>query len=222
MASTNNVLHTANAHIVSSHLESIPESDDELAHFAPATFCAKQADLIFSLREKGQNPPLGAFAMDDLVWTNHVTHGQGLHKTSMLAVILWDRLEDFIQGEQQHPHFPYKFTKGIVRVNLPHSLRTPCAHSPTFVLRFDLLPTLKLDPNSLLFILWLSSCDNNTISFNVYFITQWTFGRTLYLRINMVHQFHVLHLPDIALIEDIHATKSLECVVQCQEHACSA
>ena len=156
MASGYNVLHTANTHVVSSHLESIPEADDDLAHCGPTTFRAKQADLIFSLREKVQNPPPGAFAMDDLVWTGHVTHGQGLHKTSMLAVILWDRLEDFIQGEQQHPHFPCKFTKEIVRVNQPHFLRTPRAYSPALVLRFDLLPTLKLYPNSLFFMLWLS------------------------------------------------------------------
>ena len=56
MASRYNVLHTANAHVVSSHLESIPESDDDLAHFGPATFRAKQADLIFSLREKFKIP----------------------------------------------------------------------------------------------------------------------------------------------------------------------
>ena len=94
--------------------------------------------------------------MDDLVWTNHVTHGQGIQKTSMLAVILWDRLEDFIQGVQQHLHFLCNFMKDIVRVNLPHSLRTPRAHSLALVLRFDLLLALKLDPHSLFFVFWLS------------------------------------------------------------------
>ena len=121
-----------------SHPQPIVES------LAPPTFRATQADLIFSLRERVQNPPPGAFAMDDLVWTNHVTQGQGTHKNSKLAVILWDRLQDFIQGEQQHPQFPCNFTKEIIRVNLPHSLRTPRAHSPAIVLRFDLLPSLRL------------------------------------------------------------------------------
>jgi hypothetical protein len=60
--------------------------------------------------------------MDDLVWTSHVTDNQGIHKTFILVVILWDRLEDFIEGEQQCPHFPCNLTKDIVRVNLPHSL----------------------------------------------------------------------------------------------------
>jgi len=126
-----------------SHPPYIVESDDDLLVLAPATFRATQADRIISLRERVQNPPPGAFAMDDLVWTNHVSQGQGIQKTSKLAVILWDRLEDFIKGEQQHPQFPCTFNKNIVRVNLPHSLRTPRAHSPAIVLRFDILPTLK-------------------------------------------------------------------------------
>ena len=58
MACTNYVLQTASAHFANnmSHLESIPESDDELAHFAPAIFRVKHADLIFLLRKKVQNP----------------------------------------------------------------------------------------------------------------------------------------------------------------------
>lgn len=127
------------------NLQSSVECDDDLPQIAPATFRAMQADLIISLRERVQNPPPGAFAMDDLVWTNHVTQGQGIQKNSKLAVILWDRLQDFIQGEQQHPHFPCNFTKEIIRVNLPHSLRTPRAHSPAIVLRFDLMHTLTSD-----------------------------------------------------------------------------
>ncbi len=124
-----------------SHTEDIVESDDDLLVFAPAIFRATQADRIISLRERVQNPPPGAFAMENLVWTNHVTHGKGLQKTSKLAVILWDRLEDFINGEQQHPEFPCTFNKTRVRVNLPHSLRTPRADSAAIVLRFDILPT---------------------------------------------------------------------------------
>jgi hypothetical protein len=96
--------------------------------------------------------------MDDLVWTNHISQGQGIHKTSMLAVILWDRLQDFITREQQHPQFPCNFTKEIVRVNLPHSLRTPRAHSPTIVLRYDLLSTLKLHRRAVFFMFCSSQC----------------------------------------------------------------
>ena len=47
-------------------------------------------------------------------------------------------------------------------------------------------------------------------------------GSTLYLQIIMVHQFDVLHLLDIALPEDIHEAKSLECVMQWREYVCFA
>jgi hypothetical protein len=67
---------------------------------------------------------------------------------------MWDRLEDFIKGEQQHSHFPCNFTKDIVHVNLPHFLQTPRAHSPELVLRSDLLPILKLESHPL----YCSSC----------------------------------------------------------------
>ena len=159
MAFTNHVLQMViSAHFPSNmfHLESIPESDDDLAQFAPTTFRAKQADLIILLREKVQNSPPSAFAMNDLLWTNHVTHDQGIHKTSMLAVILWDRLEDFIKDEQQHPHFPCNFMKDTVCINLPHSLRTPRAHSLALVLTVNLLPTLKLESHLLFFMFCLS------------------------------------------------------------------
>lgn len=124
------------------NLQSGAERDEDLPHSAPGTFRAMQADLIISLRERVQNPPPGAFSMNDLVWTNHITQGQGKQKTSKLAVILWDRLEDFIKGEEEHPQFPCNFTKEIVRVNLPNSLRTPRAHSPALVIRYDLMPAV--------------------------------------------------------------------------------
>lgn len=139
--------------------QSILANDDDLPRIPPATFRATQVDLLISLRERVQNPPPGAFAMDDLVWTNHASQGQGIQKTSMLSVILWDRLEDFIKGEQQHPQFPCNFTKEIVRLNLPNSLRTPRAHSPAIVLRYDLLSTLTLHLSALFFMFCLSRCD---------------------------------------------------------------
>ena len=125
----------------------------------PNCFCNFSCNTSWSNnfveRESSKSPP-GAFAMDDLVWTNHITQGQGKRKSSLLAIILWDRLNDFIKGEEQYPQFPCNFTKEIVRVNLPHSLRTPRAHSPAIILRFDLLPPLKLKPCTLFFMFCLS------------------------------------------------------------------
>jgi hypothetical protein len=79
-----------------SQSQSILEGDDVLPRVTPTTFRATQVDFLISLIERVQNPPPSAFAMDDLVWTNHVLQGKGKQKTSMLAVILWDRLQDFI------------------------------------------------------------------------------------------------------------------------------
>lgn len=79
--------------------QSILELNDNLNQFALATFCVQHGDLINLLRESSESHP-GAFGMDDLVWTNYMTNGYGIPKTSMLVVILWDRIEDFIKGEQ--------------------------------------------------------------------------------------------------------------------------
>ena len=106
----------------------------------PTTFQAQQVNIILAFREKVQNPSIGEFRMEDLVWTDHVTSQNGLHKGSKLAVIMSAGLDDFISGEQHHPLYPCKFNAEIIRRNLPNSLRSPRAHSAALVVRFDLLP----------------------------------------------------------------------------------
>jgi hypothetical protein len=64
----------------------IPVDDLELTD--PMAFRAQQVDIILALRERVQNPPIGEFRMEDLVWTDHVTIGSGLHKNSKVVVIL--------------------------------------------------------------------------------------------------------------------------------------
>jgi hypothetical protein len=122
--------------------------------------------------------------MDDLVWTNHVSQEKGKQKTSMLVVILWDRLQDFIAGEQQHPQFPCNFTKEIVRVNLPHSLRTSRAHSPAIVLRYELLSTLKLHPHVVFFMFCSSQCALQKKS-NIYVIIKISLFYMCVMRIHL-------------------------------------
>ena len=119
-------------------LESLWHVDDDLHQTNLAADQAKQHDLIMEMRERVQNPPRGKFCFQNLAWTNHVTHGKGKYKTSMLAVIFWDRLHDFIQGEQHHPLYPCKFTKEIIRVTATNSLRSPRANSASMVVRFVL------------------------------------------------------------------------------------
>ena len=79
--------------------------------------------------------------MENLVWTDHVTIGNGLHKGSKLVVILWERLDDSIYGEEHHPLYPCRFNAQVIRQNLPNSLRSPRAHSAALVVRFNLLPS---------------------------------------------------------------------------------
>lgn len=48
-----------------------------LEHSDPPTFRAQQVNIIMALQERVQNPPLGVFSMEDLVWTDHVINGKG-------------------------------------------------------------------------------------------------------------------------------------------------
>jgi len=121
--------------------EGLREMVDDLKFADPTTFWAQQVKIILALRERVQKPPIGEFRMEDLVWTDHVTTGNGLHRGSKLAVILWERLDDFISGEEHHPLYPCRFNAQVIRRNLPNSLRSPRAHSAALVVRFDLLPS---------------------------------------------------------------------------------
>jgi hypothetical protein len=117
----------------------LPLPQETLEHTDPPAFRAHHVDIVMALRERIQKPPPGDFRMEDLVWTDHVTHGKGRHKGSRMALILWDRLDNFISGEQHHPLYPCKFNAVVIRRNLPNSLRSPRAHNPALVVRFDLI-----------------------------------------------------------------------------------
>ena len=88
--------------------------DDDLHQTNIVTKQAKQGDLIMVMKSPFQNPLLGEFCFQDMVWRDRVTR-KGKYKTSLLVVIYWDRLHDFIQGEQHHPLYPYKYTKESIR-----------------------------------------------------------------------------------------------------------
>ena len=114
---------------------------DELKLTDPTAFRAQQVNIILALRErKFKNVIL--VSSKDLVWTDYVTTGSSVHKSSKLVVILWERLDDFIFGEEHHPLYPCRFNVKIIRRNLPNSLRSPRAHSAALVIRFDLLPSI--------------------------------------------------------------------------------
>ena len=125
-------------------VHSVLQPDQQSQGSDPAAFETKQANLIKELRSRVQTPPLGEFCMQHLLWTDLVTNGKGKYRTSKVAVIFWDRLPDFIQGEQHDPLYPCKFTKETLRVNGPNSLRKPRANSPALLVRFVTAVSFRL------------------------------------------------------------------------------
>jgi hypothetical protein len=97
-------------------LQSVLQPDQHSQGSDPAAFQAKQANLIKELRSRVQTPPLGEFCMQDLLWTDLVTNGKGKYRISKVAMILWDRLADFIQGEQ-HANNPALLVRFVTAVS---------------------------------------------------------------------------------------------------------
>jgi hypothetical protein len=69
------------------------------------------------LKATVQDPPLGPFKKNDIMWLPHFTSGHGLYKEAKITVIPWNQLEDFVEGEQNNPNFPCKFTRTKNHIN---------------------------------------------------------------------------------------------------------
>jgi len=69
------------------------------------------------LKATVQDPPLGPFFLNDIMWLPHFTSGHGLYKEAKTTVIPWNQLEDFVEGEQNNPKFPCKFTRTKNHIN---------------------------------------------------------------------------------------------------------
>ena len=115
---------------------SLPQGS--LEHTDPPAFRSQQVDILMTLRETIQSPPPGNFGMEDLLWTDHATQGRGRHRPSKMALIPWDRLGDFLSGEEHNPLYLCRFNHDVIRRNLPNSLRSPRVHSPATVIRLYL------------------------------------------------------------------------------------
>ncbi len=72
---------------------------------------SKERDLIEALKETVQSPLFKPFQKDHITWLPHVTSRHSLYKQTEIAVIPWEQLEDFVQGEQNNLEFPCKFIK---------------------------------------------------------------------------------------------------------------
>ena len=63
------------------------------------------------LRARLQVPPAGAFDRTDILWERRTNQGRGRCRDTFRAIIPWDRLSDFVEGEQSMRDFPYTFNE---------------------------------------------------------------------------------------------------------------
>ncbi len=80
------------------------------------------------------------FLKNDFMWLPHLTNGHGLYKEVKIGVVPWNRLKDFVEGEQNNPNFPCKFTriKDHIRSSTPSMLTHPKANYATLVYKCKL------------------------------------------------------------------------------------
>ncbi len=85
---------------------------------------SKEANLLQALKAIMQETPPRPFQRFDIMGLPHITSGHGLYTNAEIAVIPWDCLEDFVEGEQNNPNFPCKFTrtKDHFRSSAPNTL----------------------------------------------------------------------------------------------------
>jgi len=98
---------------------------------------SKDTDLLQALKATVQETPPGPFQRSDIMWLPHVTSGHRPYTNVEIAVVPWDRLEDFVEWEQNNPNFPCKFmkTKDHVKSSTPNTWTHPQANSVAVVYR---------------------------------------------------------------------------------------
>ena len=73
--------------------------------------------LLEEMRGVLQNPPPGPFKKEDILWRPILSQGCGHRRLNDVAVIPWERLQDFVDGENNNPEFPCRFTKEMLKKN---------------------------------------------------------------------------------------------------------
>ena len=61
------------------------------------------------LRARLQVPPIGPFDRTDIAWEGRTNQSRGRYRETFRAIIPWDRLGDFVEGEQSMRDFPCTF-----------------------------------------------------------------------------------------------------------------
>jgi hypothetical protein len=88
---------------------------------------SRKRDLLQALKATMQEPRLGPFQKSNILWLPHVTREHGLYNNVEIAIIPWDRHNDFIGGEQNNFDFLCKFTrtKDHIKSSAPNTLKHP-------------------------------------------------------------------------------------------------
>ena len=88
------------------------EKDTKSTSIAMAGETARVRNVtIEKLRAKLQIPPEGHFDRTDIVWEERTNQGRGRSRDTHSAIIPWDRLGDFVAGEQSMRDFPCTFNE---------------------------------------------------------------------------------------------------------------
>lgn len=111
--------------------QDLSEDDDRDTHYD----AQRDSELLEALHDTTQYPPPGLIRYSDLTWIPHRTQGNGTSNDSEIATIPWARLEDFVEGQKQDPHFPANFKRHVRKRNEPGSLARARASSAAQVIR---------------------------------------------------------------------------------------
>jgi hypothetical protein len=68
---------------------------------------SREKDLLQAFFESNRAKAFpGPFQKSNILWLPHVTSRHGLYNSAKIAIIQWDHLNDFIEGEQNNLDFP--------------------------------------------------------------------------------------------------------------------
>lgn len=114
-------------------IETSPFQDNKPNHNRPYN-SQREVKLLQIVKDTLQNPEPSFVRYGNLYWLPHRTIGKESYIDSQIVAIPWNRLEDFVQGEQQNPEFPCKFNRQVQWRNDPRMLAFSQACSPNQII----------------------------------------------------------------------------------------
>jgi hypothetical protein len=95
----------------------------------------RETELVRDLKDMVQYPHAGLIRYSDLVWLPHTTSGNQTQVESEIAAISWDKLQDFVEGQEQNADYPTTFNRHVKKRNPAGSLARPQAYSCAQLIR---------------------------------------------------------------------------------------